>query len=341
MSCKESFSAYELSDSSLSVEQFITTECIDNRVKFACFVINIIIYSDILIYSLYLFFRSRQLALTPLFSRKISVKDYTCLSITVSCLFNVIVNITYLVGVTHYARYLLYPVALTILLFSVTILLRTWFRVISATKGPQYARLIKLLDILLFSINICMFVSNLICVIIGPIVYRNDHTMVNWFYVMSTTTIMIVLVVFSVLLIVICYKFLETMNAEFSGKQSKLSRLSNKIQVLIKIVKLNLPSMCIMVFEPLWMLADLKGIFYFHFSIIQMFYIVGYICQFMFVINGKTNTSSTSSSYTNKESKGSKNSKDSKAAKNGSKLFSFTVEQMIQDTKVDDSHDII
>jgi hypothetical protein len=308
MSCQDYFSIHALSNSSLSNEIFSTSECINNKLKLACFTINIIVYFTAMIYSIYLFRKSQSLSSSlssppsSTFKSKLSVKSYICLLVIFGSICNVITNVIYIIGVINSIRNLIFSGALSSLVLSITLLLRSWLKVTITVN----CKICAIIDILLVGLNISIFVSNLVCVKIGMIVYQHDQNIVNWLYVINVSTNMLFLTIFSVILLIICDRFLNAIVPciELDSNDLSLTHMSNKLRFLVKIVKFNLPIITIMIFIPLWMLIDLKGIFYYHFSVIQIFYIMGYMCQFMFIINDDDKIETSSSFNSNSNSDG-------------------------------------
>jgi len=334
MDCHEHFSVYNLyNSSSLGNEQFITTDCIDNRVKFSLFVINIILYSGILICGLYLLCES---LLTVTVSKRVSVsvntnvksvsqttccphvsigrnqtgsltyKDYTYILISIASLFQIITHVMYICGIAHPARYVVYPIAIIILIGCATMHVKIWYKILASVCADVTitSQLGKKLDRQLITINTLIIISTVLFVIIGPIVFYDNHNIVNWCYVINVSTVAIIIIIFNMVLYSVASKFLDVMNVRTSDtisintNRQSLLNFVDRLKMIMFAAKFGSLNLIIMIFIPLWMLADLKGVFYYHLTLVQMSYIAGFIFQLRFATRfreGKsTNTGSGS-----------------------------------------------
>jgi len=265
--CGNTFNIWQLLATSYGNENFVTSQCNANWVKFIPFFLYLITWSYITIWSSHIF-------ISEILKHKNSfdLRRRIYLLTVIAAAFELCSICLVMAGVQHWVRYLIYVVPLQAVRTVVSWSINAWFdTTVAITHGVDDKTIVKFKRIMQV-MDITTAVMHISCCVIGPVVaYHNGYyTMVNWFYSIRTCVTSLIGVCVCLLIRQVGNKLHAACmpdDAEMVQQDTKTTELMHRLKFLIKIANNCLPSQILFSFFPFWMLADLYGAFWFQYTI--------------------------------------------------------------------------
>lgn len=260
------FTVRNLTGTSYANENFITNFCVSNLAKLIIFSLFLVMWFCALVWSLLtLYFE----IVTVGFKWDLRKKIYTLTIISTVAEF--ISFLFYFFSIQSAVRYLFYSIAPQLTIVVISLSLKAWFETSINITFNTDERFQRSFTTALIIINVIMVTLTLSCCIIGPMVSfsSGNSYQVNWFYAIRTSGLSFISICIIFLIRFTGKKLVKActgQHSELVQNSEKVKKLLEKLRILIKISTLCLPTQ-VFILTPIWMIWDLYGIFWFHFTI--------------------------------------------------------------------------
>jgi hypothetical protein len=268
MSCNPNFLIWNLTDASVTNEDYVTEECINNTVKLGVFSTLVILWCFVTCFIVYLSVdeyctSGRGQPHSPLRKRLHSLHIIASLGELISM-------VMILLGVTSEIRYIFYAIGPYFNCVCNTLCFHAWYKSLVVYSNDIDNRLTNVINRLIYSVNIYYFIVVMSLTIIGPcITYSNgDYNTLNWLFVIRTSLGSVVGIVQCLLIIIVGKKFICV--CEEQGLANNTKYVLNKLAKVVDIISyIILPLQFILLFAPIWMIWNLHGVFWFRFIVYE------------------------------------------------------------------------
>ena len=298
--CDEYFNALFPTNSSIDNEIFIAKDCVNNSAKLTLFIFWLLIWIIMLIWS-------GSKTAKDLIDNRWSWNNrrgiYLITSIMSVC--QILLYIIYLAGFHNKVKYFVLALIPFMARLNISVLLRAWFQTISDRYTEESIRIIKLVfKIADNAMNILSGVSCFVCFLVGPMVaYPDKPELINWFYIFGISLSSVSGFTSCILMIVVGMKLKALCHVDniIKSQNNDLEILGKKISFVIFVAFGCIGLQFGIIIIPIWMIWDLYGVFYFHFTLNEFgIFLSGFLTMFLFTKFGKilgvsTNTSENSS----------------------------------------------
>jgi len=260
--CKNYFSIYELSDSSLENEMFFTSLCISNYVKLALFGSKVIFWLAAAIWSVFLI--HTEYKITGKWSLNLKNKIYLiCLASSIAG----VISFSLMLGsVKSPVRYIFHALPQVIERVGIHLALRAWFKTVVSicyfgNKNVEFY--IKQFNIFTYILELTIDIITLAIGIIATMIQYSagNYYIVNWLYIMLIDANNIYGVIITVIihvvgrkLAVICQQKQNIENGIPVNKDTVI--LGNRLAAISRSNKHSLLPLTLVCFIPLWMLTS-------------------------------------------------------------------------------------
>jgi len=264
--CEQYFTALNYTSSSYANENFITDECISNLAKFILFMTYFTLLFISLLWTLTtIFFEVKRVGW------KWDLRKQCYILAAAAMASEIISFFFYFFSIQLSIRYFIYATDPQLTFIAVTLLIRARFKSSIEITFNTDNKFQKLFYNHLVIINIFMAILTISSCIIGPMIAftRQNWYQVNWFYAVRTSGYGIVSVSSLILSLYTCKKLIQACDQSSMvtvNTNQNVNIILMKLRIIIKLCYLCLPSQ-IFILTPVWMIWNLYGIFWFHFTV--------------------------------------------------------------------------
>jgi len=317
MECDEYFNPLFPQNFSKDNELFIAKDCVHNSAKLTLFIIWLLVWIVMLSWAggkIVLDFIDRRLSWNN--RRSVSLITFF-MAVCEIFLYSI-----YLMGFHNKVKYFVLAIVPFLARLNTSVLLRAWFQSISDRYTEKSIRITKIVfKIADNGMNILSGVSCFVCFLVGPMVaYPDNPELVNWFYIFGISLSSVSGFTSCILMIVVGIKLKALCHVDniIKVQNNDLEILGKKISFVICVAIGCIGLQFGIIIIPVWMIWDLYGVFYFHFTLNEVgIFLSAFLTMFLFTKFGRILDVSTNSSDNSSKPE----------IVDGAK-FSFTVEDM-------------
>ena len=289
--CQQYFSLGNLSGSSQETESFLTTLCVANQFKLTVFIFWLVVYSISILWII-----SHIVEEIKKRGWLLNLRMIVFLCSLTAYLGQLISYLLFIFppsssSMLSSGRYIVFAIAPLAIMVTYYFCLKAWFdTVINSSLNHKVDNIRLVFNLLSTTGLIIPLISIASCYIIGPMVSiefgRTD--LLNYFYLFRLSGSFMSGLNTCAMILYIGHRFLA-IHAESAGVRmdsfrvdgfrkdgaaanmdAEMSQLITNLKLVIRSAKFNFVFQLILIFIPLWLLADAYGVFYFHFTINEL-----------------------------------------------------------------------